>query len=240
MDGWTLFRFCFFLFFFIHTTLPLIKLVQRSKLFILFVSYVEPLFFPSLLVCVCVLWLIEVEGAHGMLGIYRICPRECCWWRRLCVWERGAARKCGSPLCILFLPPLLFLFGIIFVFPFFCFSPSCALTCFMWIVAVGRNGILRDNYFWLGSFLPCCRLLLSAGLEVRDLACLSAWVISIGHFLFDSWTRQMFFRFSSVAERVLPSTKKKKLSEYSRWSWLIRVMNRIRRTPHSVEMNFVK
>ena len=64
----------------------------------------------------CVLWLIEVEGAQGMSGIYRICSRECCPWRRLCVAVPGNAEVRCVFLFFFFLYIFEFIFGIFFFF----------------------------------------------------------------------------------------------------------------------------
>lgn len=197
MDGWMdeLFFFCLSS---THTTLPLIKLVERSKLFQ--TSFVSFFFLSLSLSPVCVLWLIEVEGARGMFGIYRICPRECCWWRRLCVCESGPEMRKSVCVCVCILSLFIF-FSELFSYSFLFFFFLCALTCFMWIVAVGRNGILHDNYLF--GYVPsalCCRLLLLwPALEVMDLALpfrsnrFHQPFFFFFLFFLNSWTRQMFF-----------------------------------------------
>ncbi len=217
MDGWMdSFSFVFHPH---NTTLPLIKLVERSKL-----SQTLLCLFSFSLSPVCVLWLIEVEGARGMLGIYRICPRECCWWRRLCVCESGPEMRKSVCVCVCILS-LFILFSELFSYSFLFFF-LCALTCFMWIVAVGRNGILHDNYLfgYVASALCCRLLLLWPALEVMDLALpfrSNRFHQPFFFFFLNSWTRQMFFLllFAGGTGSVLPWKIKKLTMADSKW-WI--------------------
>ena len=116
----------FFFVFFIHTTLPLIKLVQRSKLFILFVSYVEPRFFLSARVCVCFVIDRSRGGARNVGDLSNLPAGMLLVATLVCVRARSGPEMRKSVVYSFSSPPFIFIRNY-FRIPFFLFfSFLCA------------------------------------------------------------------------------------------------------------------